>query len=1056
MKRFGLLACALTLLCISANAVPAKPGQFTIALGDGTTLQVRQLGDEFHHSLATADGLTIAQGADGYYYYQSQGTLTTQRAHDLASRSAAEKAFLSQNEGKFAFSSVPAPSQRARARRVQGLRRATQVPNNGSPRVPIILVQYKDKKMSNTKTQFEAHYKTNAKSVLQYFTDQSNGLYTPQFDIYGIYTLNSNRSTYGANDTNGYDKGVAKMVGEAIEKAGNNIDWSQYDNNGDGEADVCIVVYAGVGEAQSSVTNAIWPCQWSLSDAASYGDGSGAVTRNGTTINKFAVFNEISGSSDYGSTLDGIGTFCHEFSHCLGLPDFYETTYSHGYYGMGNWSLMDAACYNGGSVDGDTPIGYSAYEKNFMGWIDLITPVENTQYTLPVFNSKTLANDQAIKITALNENEYWILENRKKQGWDYYIPDEGVLITHFTYVASRWDANTVNDEAIQLATIIPADNSLSDNNENKDLFGETNHAFTTTSSPAMKANMKANGTLASSTGGAGTVNKPVTEITLNSDGTASLWYMKGSTPTLTAPVLADATDVTTSAFTASWTHTATVSCTYTLNVTQGTTTVLNQTGITAKNYTVTGLEAGKTYTFKVKAVPVNATQAAESDWSNTKTVTLPSVPAFTSPADGSTVSFGSIEAGATTTQTVTVRGTNLTGNVTLALSGANAAMFSLSQTSITASTAMQGKTVTITYAPTAAGSHTAQLVISGGGVSQPATVQLTAMATEAVVPTITSPTAGSTVAFGSIEAGATTTQTVTVRGTNLLAPVTLALSGDNASMFSLSQSSITASTAMQGKTVTITYAPTAAGCHTAQLVISGGGVSQPVSVQLTATATEAVVTEPSTIASPELTLSYCDLGKLIEMPLTLTMPEGGNFTNIQFLLTFPEGLKPMADDEGYYGYVGDGVAKRNRVPVVSFNDNFDDETRWPNYTVLGVNASKVKTTTNPCHVYTMNVTPTENFTGGERDMMIYVKYTTFENTVATIGTLTDYVPLTRVKFLAGYDVNNDGFVDAADANAVINLILETTTQWADRADVNHDGRVSVTDLNKVIDSVLRQ
>ena len=264
-----------------------------------------------------------------------------------------------------------------------------------------------------------------------------------------------------------------------------------------------------------------------------------------------ADLGDFSGSSDYGTTLDGIGTFCHEFSHCLGLPDFYETTYSHGYFGMSYWSLMNTGCYYGLSIDGDTPIGYSAYEKNFMNWIDLIEPVENTKYTLPVFNSKTLANDQAIKITALNENEYWILENRAKQGWDYCIEDEGVLITHFTYIESRWDENSVNDQSIQLATIIPADNSLSDYNLDKDLYGETNHAFTASSTPAMKANMKANGSLASSTGGAGTVDKPVTEINLNSDGTASLWYMKGTIVKET-PQLTDTAYVTSNGFYTQW------------------------------------------------------------------------------------------------------------------------------------------------------------------------------------------------------------------------------------------------------------------------------------------------------------------------------------------------------------------------------------------------------------------------------------------------------------------------------------------------------------------------
>ena len=162
-----------------------------------------------------------------------------------------------------------------------------------------------------------------------------------------------------------------------------------------------------------------------------------------------------------------------------------------------------------------------------MGWLDYITPVNNTHYTLPVFNNKSEETDQAIQITShLNQNEYYIFENRRQQGWDLYIPDEGVLITHFTYIADRWEDNTPNNYDIQLATVVPADNLLTTNTENADCYGENNHELTPTSTPAMTLNLGANGQLASSAGGAGTLNKPVTDIILNSDGTASLWYFK--------------------------------------------------------------------------------------------------------------------------------------------------------------------------------------------------------------------------------------------------------------------------------------------------------------------------------------------------------------------------------------------------------------------------------------------------------------------------------------------------------------------------------------------------
>ena len=560
IKKFTLLLVAMCLGVQVTHAVPADPKPFIVTQPDGTTLTMVAVGDEFQHGFTTLDGLTVEKGSDGYVYYRTANGLSQVKAHDVAGRNTAETAFINANLEQLNFGAqITAKTRqlRASARNKASKVGSTQVPTTGSPRVPIILVEYADKAMANSKTKFEDHYKTGNKSVFKYFSDQSNEQYTPQFDVYGIYTLDNNREYYGGNvyDSNGNrnDQGLGRMVEQAITKAGDEIDWSKYDNDGDGEADVCIVVYAGVGEAQASSTvpESIWPCQWSLNAAQYYGYGDiGAMQRNGVTINRFAVFNELNGSNDNGTTLDGIGTFCHEFSHCLGLPDFYDTAYG-GHYGMGYWSLMCSGCYNGVQISGDTPVGYSAYEKNFMGWLNYIEAQENNQYTLPVSNS---GNDMAVRIKALNNNEYFILENRRKQGWDQCIRGEGVLITHFTYMADRWSGNTPNNEDVQLATIIPADGTLSSYNESTDPYGKNNHEFTATSNPAMMANMSASGELAGTTGGYGTINKPVTDITIKADGTATFWYMKKAYDAFT-PVMqpADAAQVTGTGFTAQWT-----------------------------------------------------------------------------------------------------------------------------------------------------------------------------------------------------------------------------------------------------------------------------------------------------------------------------------------------------------------------------------------------------------------------------------------------------------------------------------------------------------------------
>lgn len=555
MKKTILLALVAIIAFGTANAVPAKRTPITVTQSDGSQIMVTMVGDEWHHTLITSDGKPVERAANGDIVYRTADGISSVLAHEVVNRNANEEQFLAQNASQMTAESLIARSPRAKAKaKARAPRKVgtTQVPTIGSPHVPILVVEYKDKKCSNPIETFRQTYTSGDVSAFQYFVDQSNGKYTPQFDIYGIYALDNNRSTYGGNDSSGNDKGVCAMVAGAVDKAGNDIDWSLYDNDQDGYVDVVIVVYAGVGEAQAeNVKSSVWPCQWELSDGVGYGDGSGSITRNGVTIDKFGVFNEIYGNNDSGTEMDGVGTFCHEFSHCLGLPDFYETTYSHGYYGMGNWSLMCGGCYND---DGYLPVGYNAYEKEFMGWITTLIPEQGQSYTLPVFNQKNEETDIAYKVVSpLNENECYYLENRRKTGWDRYIADQGMLVTHVSFVQSRWDDNSPNDKAVQLCTIIPADNTLSESNESGDCFGEENHELTDDSNPAATLNLLANGSIASKTGGAGLMGKPITNIQINQDKTVSFSFMENEIVTFD-PVLNDVTegDITETSFLVAW------------------------------------------------------------------------------------------------------------------------------------------------------------------------------------------------------------------------------------------------------------------------------------------------------------------------------------------------------------------------------------------------------------------------------------------------------------------------------------------------------------------------
>ncbi len=541
MRKVIFVLSMLMCCAIAAVAMPAKPGWHTITQSDGTTLKVQAVGNAFNNAILTSDGLTVARGADGDFYYISSLTgLTTMRAHEVDQRTPAEMAFVNAQRANMTMQTRSFLQPRKEGMlRVGGSNADSGVPAQGQRRIPIVLVEFKDKKFSNTREEVIEAMLTGDSSVGQYFRDQSNGLYEPEFDVYGIYGLSQNREYYGGN-SGGNDKGLGWMVTEACQlAAAHGVSFKPYDTNNDDYCDVVIVIYAGVGEAQASWNHpeAIWPCNWYLSSASYYGMGGNGAFRpnnNDPVVDMFAVFNELHGSDDNGKTIDGIGTFAHEFGHCLGLPDFYDTGNSN-HYGMGDWDIMCMGCYNN---DGFTPPGYTAYEKVFMGWVNYITARPGTYYTLPVWNQKSASTDKAVCIKSdLNENEFFVLENRKKQGWDRYLPGEGIFITHITYNEDRWWGNTPNNEDIQLMTFVPADNSLSYNNESTDLWPQNGKtAFTDSSTPPARLYMAANGNI---TGNAGYLGKPVTEMVINNNGTASFWFMKGAA---TDPVISVSSD----------------------------------------------------------------------------------------------------------------------------------------------------------------------------------------------------------------------------------------------------------------------------------------------------------------------------------------------------------------------------------------------------------------------------------------------------------------------------------------------------------------------------------
>lgn len=402
----------------------------------------------------------------------------------------------------------------------------------GTKKGLIILVQFTDSKFKSghdlalyKRIANDANYSDNnfKGSIKDYFKAQSHGMFELDFDVVGICQLQHPYAYYGKNNSQKEDVKPGEMVAEACLWAHEHgINFSKYDWNGDGEVDQVFVLYAGHGEASYKDANTIWPHMYYLS-ASDYGK---SLSLDGVTVDTYACSSELNGDGN----LDGIGTFCHEFSHCMGFPDLYDTSYA-GWFGMGDFDLMCSGSYNG---DSKCPAGYSAYEKAECGWLTL-KDMTNIEQEISIVGVQPMSADGDAYIIKNkgHEDEYYILENRQKTGWDSYLPASGLMITHVDYDADIWDWNMPNTSGKyedangntktndhQRLTIFRAGNSSSDYGDSSDLYPyRSNNTLTKTSSPAATLyNTNSNGSKY--------MHVAIKDIAIASDGTASFTLSK--------------------------------------------------------------------------------------------------------------------------------------------------------------------------------------------------------------------------------------------------------------------------------------------------------------------------------------------------------------------------------------------------------------------------------------------------------------------------------------------------------------------------------------------------
>lgn len=503
---------------------------------DGTTIMAYLHGDGFEAYFTSLDGKILVRNSNNdlcYAQFSNNKLLPSSLiAHEADSRSAEEQSFLNSHElteaeAMKAFEAQPgSPITRkllyastADGLGKKGTKSGGDMPSIGNYTIPVIMVQFTDKKFQATTTaekmsrfyNEEGYSEENGAvgSVKDYFKKQSDGAFVPTFNIVATVTLDRSYAYYGADATTSFGSGrtdtnVLQMVKDAVAKAvDQGVDFSMYYYNPDNKGSrvpLVAILYAGCGQATGGDNNTVWPHFRPLTSTSIY--GSYFTSMSNYNFGSYFVGNELYGT-DTNNSLMGMGVFTHEFGHALGLPDFYVTDYSYNDdAGFGYWSVMDEGPYVNG---GRAPIGYTAYEKSYMGWLDIPT--------LSGEQSVTLQPGKAVLIrNANNTNEYFVLENREPDTWYPSSMGSGLLVSRYAYNQYAWSGNTVNnDQDYKRAKVVTADGStIKGNNENQlQLYGNVIMNI-----PSFTLYNQTEQT-----------TTPVYKITKNSDGSITLNYL---------------------------------------------------------------------------------------------------------------------------------------------------------------------------------------------------------------------------------------------------------------------------------------------------------------------------------------------------------------------------------------------------------------------------------------------------------------------------------------------------------------------------------------------------
>ncbi len=468
MKKLLFSVFFFLLSATAVQAVPANPMPVKVTQPDGTMVTLRLHGDEYLSFTTTLDGYSVVQDRQGYYVYAQKladgrlGT-TSMIAHDADMRAERELRFLSATPKMLApvMSQRDAEEQQAeKARRASALQaKVAKAYDYSKFHGLIILVEFNDcqfvyddmadimEGMVNQEN-YRGTSRTNSSSwgtrctgsVRDFYRDNSDGVFQPVFDIVGPVKVN--RSMYYANKT----ENAPVLIYDVLKAVDDQVDFSRYDTDDDGVVDMIYFLFAGPGSNNAgNDQRLIWPHASQIYNPyGSWWDYT--LKMDGVSFGRYACGVELLGEASY-NLLDGIGTICHEFSHVLGLPDFYDADYGESggeSIHPGSWSVMSGGNYNNYSR---TPAGYSLYERTFLGFTEPEVINAEGTYTLEALNT----SHKGYRINSPVTNEYFLFENRQNTKWDASLPGHGMLVFRVDRTNQYiWNSNAVNNNPSHL------------------------------------------------------------------------------------------------------------------------------------------------------------------------------------------------------------------------------------------------------------------------------------------------------------------------------------------------------------------------------------------------------------------------------------------------------------------------------------------------------------------------------------------------------------------------------------------------------------------------------